>query len=182
MTLWILLGLLVLVVLAFALVGFLYMTRGVHVRRVRASGTPGGAPPLRDPFFCEAIALLTRTSLVGGHRVDVALTDRITQLLGVVRDAKGRTVMGADVLVFPEDAPRWTPGARSVKRVRADAFGRFQIDALVPGDYLAIALDEPVPFALDDTQLMQQFGASATRVRISDGERRAISLRVTSRH
>jgi hypothetical protein len=115
-----------------------------------------------------------------GHRVDVVLTDRITQLLGVVRDAKGRTVMGADVLVFPEDAPRWTPGARSIKRVRGDAFGRFQIDALVPGDYLAVALDEPVPFALDDTELMQQVGASATRVRISDGERRAISLRVTS--
>ena len=116
-----------------------------------------------------------------GHRVDVVLTDRITQLLGVVRDAKDRTVMGAEVFVFPEDAPRWTPGARSIKRVRADAFGRFQIDALVPGDYLAVAVDEPVPFVLDDTELMQRFGASATRVRIADGERRAISLRVTSR-
>jgi hypothetical protein len=116
-----------------------------------------------------------------GHRVDVVLTDRITQLLGVVRDAKERTVTGADVLVFPEDAPRWTPGARSIKRVRADAFGRFQIDALVPGDYLALAVDEPVPFALDDTVLMQRFGAAATRVRIAEGERRAISLPVTSR-
>jgi hypothetical protein len=108
-----------------------------------------------------------------GHRVEVVLTDRITQLLGVVRDAKERTVTGADVLVFPEDAPRWTPGARSIKRARADAFGRFQIDALVPGDYLALAVDEPVPFALDDTALMQRFGAAATRVRIAEGERRA---------
>jgi len=116
-----------------------------------------------------------------GHRVEVVLTDRITQLLGVVRDAKERTVTGADVLVFPEDAPRWTPGARSIKRARADAFGRFQIDALVPGDYLALAVDEPVPFALDDTVLMQRFGAAATRVRIAEGERRAISLPVTSR-
>jgi beta-lactamase regulating signal transducer with metallopeptidase domain len=115
-----------------------------------------------------------------GHRVDVVLTDRITQLLGVVRDGKGRTVMGAEVLVFPEEAPRWTPGARSIKRVRADAFGRFQIDALIPGDYLAVAVDEQIGFVLDDSETMQRFSASGTRVRIADGERRAVDLRVTS--
>ena len=54
------------------------------------------------------------------------------------------------------------------------------MDALVPGDYLAVAVDEPVPYALDDTEVMHRLGSSAIRVRISDGERRAISLRATS--
>ena len=116
-----------------------------------------------------------------GHRVDVVLTDRITQLRGVVRDAKDRTVIGAEVLVFSEDAPKWTPGARSVRQVRADAFGRFQIDALPPGDYLAVAVDEPVPYALEEPDMVQRLSTSATRVRITDGERRALSLRVTRR-
>ena len=141
--------------------------QGWMVRRIVVDGNDVGDGPFE---LAEGV----------GHRVEVTLTDRITQLLGVVRDARGRTVMGADVLVFPGDAPQWTPGARSVKRARADAFGRFQIEALIPGDYLAVALDEPIGFVLENSETMQRLSTSATRVRIADGERRAIDLRVTS--
>jgi 5-hydroxyisourate hydrolase-like protein (transthyretin family) len=115
----------------------------------------------------------------GRRRVDVLLTDRVTQLLGQVTDAKGRAVMGADVLVYAEDAPTWTPGTRSMKQVRADAFGRFQIEGLPPGDYLAAAIDQPVPYALEEIDFLQRLNGSATRVRIAEGERRAITLRLT---
>src|SRR5215217_8131048 len=58
MILWTLLGLLAVVVLTFALIGFLYMTRGVHVRRVRSAASPDGVPPIAHPFFCDSVTLL----------------------------------------------------------------------------------------------------------------------------
>lgn len=81
MIIWILLGLLALPILSLALVGFLYLTRGVHVRRVRSSASAKGgrdgdgnqASPIADPFFCDSVAMLTRTSLVGGHRLHLAI-------------------------------------------------------------------------------------------------------------
>src|SRR5438128_25783 len=55
----------------FALLGFLSVTRGTPVHRVRAPGDDDGPPGVKDPLFCETIALLTHTSLAPGHRVDV---------------------------------------------------------------------------------------------------------------
>lgn len=69
--LYILLGGLGLVVLALAMVGFLYLTRGTPVRRVRAPGDADGPPAADDPRFCSTVELLTRTELRPGHSVEV---------------------------------------------------------------------------------------------------------------
>jgi cardiolipin synthase len=72
MTLWIIGGLLAAIILALALVGFLYLTRGVHVSRVPPPGTGDeGTPPVGDPFFCDTVALLTRTTLLPGHHAEI---------------------------------------------------------------------------------------------------------------
>ena len=62
---------LALVLLAFALIGFLYVTRGTPVRRVQAPGDTDGPPGARDPSFKLTVELLTKTELYGGHAVDV---------------------------------------------------------------------------------------------------------------
>ncbi len=67
----IVLALVLLVVILFALVGILYVTRGVHVRHVGGARGDGGTPAVDDPFFCETVALLTRTTLVSGHRAEI---------------------------------------------------------------------------------------------------------------
>ena len=72
MLLWILLGIPTLFVLVLAFVGFLYLTRGVHVRRVRASNEKDGVPPVSEPFFCDMVTLHTRTTLQGGHALELA--------------------------------------------------------------------------------------------------------------
>lgn len=69
--LYALLGLVVFIVLVFALIGFLDVTRGTPVRRVRAPGEADGPPALRDSRFQATIELLTKTELRGGHDVDV---------------------------------------------------------------------------------------------------------------
>ena len=64
-------GLLAAIVLLFAFIGLLYLTRGTPVRRVRAPGDSDGPPAPRDPCFAETVELLTKTGLVDGHSVDV---------------------------------------------------------------------------------------------------------------
>jgi len=64
-------GLLTFVVLVFALIGFLYVTRGTPVRRVRAPGDAGGPPGVCEPQFTATVELLTKTELRGGHAVQI---------------------------------------------------------------------------------------------------------------
>ena len=60
-----------LVVVPLALIGFLTITRGTPVHHVSAPGDADGPPGVREPSFCDTIALLTKTPLAAGHRVDV---------------------------------------------------------------------------------------------------------------
>jgi cardiolipin synthase len=60
-----------LTVLAFAVIGFLYTTRGTPVSRVRAIGDPSGPPAVGDSLFLRTAELLTTVALSPGNRVDV---------------------------------------------------------------------------------------------------------------
>ncbi len=64
---------LVVVVLFFAVIGFLSATRGTAVRRVRGIGVNGVSVAVSDPEFPVAVAMLTNTELAPGNRVEVAL-------------------------------------------------------------------------------------------------------------
>lgn len=63
---------LVIVVLLFAWIGFLHLTRGTAVRNVRgiATDVPIG---VGEPEFPQAMTMVTGTSLAPGHRVEVML-------------------------------------------------------------------------------------------------------------
>jgi cardiolipin synthase A/B len=63
------LGLLGLIVLMLAFVGFLYLTRGTPVSSVRTLGEK--PPSVGDKSFNESMELLTRTDLQPGHRIEV---------------------------------------------------------------------------------------------------------------
>jgi cardiolipin synthase len=64
------LALVVLVLVVFALMGFLYATRGTPTRSVFAFGDPLGPPAVTDSTFLRSIELLTKTDLAGGHTVE----------------------------------------------------------------------------------------------------------------
>jgi cardiolipin synthase len=66
------LGVAALFVGTLALIGFLHLTRGTPLKRVRAPGASAGPPGVRDPLFGATMELLSTTSLAPGHRVEVA--------------------------------------------------------------------------------------------------------------
>ena len=66
-------GLVALLLLVFALIGFLYLTRGTPVHQVVAWGDPDGPPAVCEEGFRPMIELLTRTTLHQGHTAAVSI-------------------------------------------------------------------------------------------------------------
>lgn len=62
-----------LVVLVFALIGFLAITRGTPVKRVQSPGDPGGPPGVTDVMFVPTLELLTKMNLVDGNAIEVMI-------------------------------------------------------------------------------------------------------------
>ena len=62
-----------LIVLAFAFIGVLYLTRGTPVKRVVAWGDPDGPPAVAEERFCPTMELHARTHLLPGHTIAVAI-------------------------------------------------------------------------------------------------------------
>ena len=83
---WLLLA----VVIVVAIIGFLFLTRGTAVRRVRSVGTDGTPVAPNESEFVLTIALLTGTSVLAGNRVEVMLNGDGTypQLWTDLRGAK----------------------------------------------------------------------------------------------
>jgi hypothetical protein len=63
----------VLVVLAFALIGFLAITRGTPVKRVQSPGDLGGPPAVTDVMFVPTLELLTKMHLEDGNAIEVMI-------------------------------------------------------------------------------------------------------------
>jgi Carboxypeptidase regulatory-like domain len=110
----------------------------------------------------------------------VVLTDRLTSLSGTVQS--NRDIRDHNVVVFADDATKWTSPSRFVRTTRADAEGRFQIRGLPPGQrYLAAALDYLEDGEEQNRQLLERLRSRATSVTLGDGEQRAIQVDLIAR-
>src|SRR6476469_1387281 len=56
-----------------ALIGFLFVTRGTVMRRVRGVGADGTPVSPSEPEFPVTVAMLTACSLIPGNHVEIAL-------------------------------------------------------------------------------------------------------------
>jgi hypothetical protein len=80
-------------------------------------------------------------TLGADSRVRVVLTDKVTELTGSVRTARGEAVAAAVVVVLPEDRVESSMAARHTRTARPDQNGVFRLRALPPGRYLVAAVD-----------------------------------------
>jgi hypothetical protein len=106
----------------------------------------------------------------------VELSARHADLSGTVVDANGGASRDYVVLIFPQNAERWTrPNAIFSARPPVD--GPFKLK--VPGgDYYAVALEE-LEGASNDPDILGQLREGAQRLSIADGETRSLVLRLS---
>jgi hypothetical protein len=109
----------------------------------------------------------------------ITMTDRLTDISGVVTDARGQPVSDYVVVIQPAEQKDPVLAARYIRVVRPNNDGRFQIRGTRPGRYVATAieaLEQGRQFAPEFQQRLRQ-GAKEFTVR--EGESVAIDLRLT---
>ena len=116
--------------------------------------------------------------------VRVVLTDRVTEVIGSISTASfGDTSAAsqATVVVFADDESKWTFPSRFLRSVRAGDKGTFEMTALPPENYLAVAVDYLEDGEETDPEFLKRMRERATRFSVREGERRTLDLRLIQR-
>ena len=110
--------------------------------------------------------------------LEVELTNRETNLSGLVTNDRGATVKDYSVVVFPHDREKWTAGMRYLKTGRPDQDGKFKVSGLPPGDYYAVALDYVDSSEWTEPDYLDRIRSKATDVSLNEGETKSVDLRL----
>jgi hypothetical protein len=115
----------------------------------------------------------------GAGAIEIELTNRRQQISGTVSDGRGNRVKDSTVLLFAQDRGRWTaPFNRYLARTQAGDDGLFQVGALPPGDYYAIALDGADLSAWQDPDFLDGLMRQASTFSLTPGESRTLDLKL----
>jgi hypothetical protein len=171
---------------------------GNQPARVNEDGTftVAGIPPGRHairapsppaPWVLQAVIVdgrdVTDTpiELGAGQRVtgvQVVFTDRVTELVGSVRDERGDPVIGFTVIAFSTDPATWRAQSRTIHAAQPDQTGAFRIRGLPPGSYYLVATDDVEPGEWFDAAFLQEAQKSAVRVTLAEGQTTSQDLTV----
>jgi hypothetical protein len=116
--------------------------------------------------------------------VEVVLTDRVSELIGSVRDDRARPMIAATLIVFSTDRSQWYLRSRYVQRVRTEADGSFSIAGLPAGMYYAAPVrDVPADGAdaWQDPAFLESLIPAAMNVLVGDGIRASATFRLSGR-
>jgi len=140
-----------------------YMTKSVVVDGVDVADTPF------DP-----------TRRGGVSNITLVLTDRVTDISGVVTDSRGTRLASSTVLIVPEDLPLGVSPARYHRILQSDGDGKFSVRGMPPGRYAAIAasdLDASHQYDPATAQRVRQRGQSFS---VREGETVTLALNLTA--
>jgi beta-lactamase regulating signal transducer with metallopeptidase domain/protocatechuate 3,4-dioxygenase beta subunit len=112
------------------------------------------------------------------RRMDVVLTDRVSEIGGRVTDEDGQLSADGTVVVFPEDQSRWPAPSRLVRGVRPGVDGQYVIDDLPPAAYRAVAVQALPRNAWNDPGVLERLWPLSVHVQLGEGETRTLNLRL----
>jgi hypothetical protein len=114
----------------------------------------------------------------GRGEVTVTLTDKATELSGVLQMASGAPASDVFVIAYAADRGLWGAGARRVQAVRPAVDGRYAMNGLPPGDYLLAAVLDIDPDDWNDPAFLEQLVAASIKVTLGEGEKKTQHLRI----
>ena len=109
--------------------------------------------------------------------VQVVVSNRVTTVSGQLADDRGAPLADGTVIVFPEDATKWPDDSRWVRAVRPDQQGRYQIQGLPPGDYLAVAVNYVEEGQWNDPEFLESLRRHAQRLTLRETESKTLTLK-----
>ncbi|HEY2433450.1 MAG TPA: carboxypeptidase-like regulatory domain-containing protein [Vicinamibacterales bacterium] len=113
------------------------------------------------------------------HGFEIVLTTKTQTVAGAVAAANGAAAKEYTVVVFAEEAQKWTvPDGRWVASARADQQGQFKITDLPPGAYLAIVVEYVPQGEWRDPAWLEQAAKNATRFTLDEGATRTLDLKL----
>lgn len=145
-----------------------FQEMGMPLRLVRVE-----APP--DATTSRGIELTPGTTV---SDVRIVVSNRSGTLVSVVRDGD-QTVPKTTVLILPESPTAHTPNAMGWVAVTAPGATVFD---LLEGTYLVVATDIGAGVLQQDTRLMEQARAAATRVAVKGRAPNTVSVPLTRLH
>jgi hypothetical protein len=116
--------------------------------------------------------------------LEVVLTDRISQVNGMVSDQRGAPVTSGTVILFPIDRMRWYPASRYLRRAAVRADGTFATTGLPAGSYHAVAVRQVPNLGPDewqDPEFLDTLVFGATTVTLGQGQSLTTNLQVATR-
>lgn len=112
--------------------------------------------------------------------LEITLTSLRTSLAGTVMDAD-KPASDCSVVVFAVDPTRWAFPSRYFAQGRPNPQGRFQIQGLPPGNYLALALPTQLGTDWQDPEFLKQHANFATGFSLAEGGTATVALNVVRR-
>jgi hypothetical protein len=109
--------------------------------------------------------------------VQVVVSSRVTTVSGQLLDERGAPLVDGTVIVFPDDASRWSDDSRWVRAVRPDQQGRYQIRGLPPGEYLAVAVDYVEEGSWNDPEYLESIRRHGQRLTLREADSQSLSLK-----
>ena len=113
--------------------------------------------------------------------LEVEITNKSTAVNGSVTASDGSVLKDYTVVVFSETPEHWRiPMTRWVTGTRPDQEGRFKVQNLPAGTYLAIAVDYVPQGEWGDPELLDRLKSKARRFTLGDGETQSLDLKLTN--
>ncbi len=111
--------------------------------------------------------------------IEVEITNRLTDVSGLVTNNRGIAQKDFSVVVFPQDRDKWTPTSRYVRTSRPDQDGRFKVNGLPPGSYYAVALDYlDTSGDWSEPDALERLLSKAATFSINEGETKTVDLKI----
>jgi hypothetical protein len=114
---------------------------------------------------------------VGG--IEVELTNKTTEVSGLVTNNRSEPVKDYTVVVFAKDRERWGYMSRYFQSSRPDQDGRYKVKALPAGEYYAVALDYVEPGEASDPEFLDRVKTRAVSFSLMDGDTKTLDLKIS---
>jgi len=112
--------------------------------------------------------------------LQITLTDRVTDVSGLVTDDRGQPVTDAMLFFPPAEPMEPLATSRWIRQARPLNTGRYQLRTLRPGRYVAVALDYLEPGRQFAPEFQKRLRQTAREFTVREAEPITVDLKLTS--